>query len=962
MWIRLVALLALAAAPVFAGHGFFSPAPSQGGSILTDLVPGPNGAPWALAGGALYRAREDGRSFRFVHPWTDGFYLYPDPSDPATLVTEDIRDRKLSISRDAGETWQELPLPGALPRVTGFAATRNAWYAVAIDSLDPEPGSRPYRSVDQGRTWELMTSSDFVGTSIDALPGGELVVMWDFRGIFITSDGSPDVVEGPVFIDSPIHVEISPAAPNRILVFEGETLLRSVDRGRTFDRISLFDTIFSRLGRVETLTDPQNPNRIVAAGVTTGRDVLLTSDDGGATWALRNSAALEGRSFPTLLQDPCSSQVIYAAFRNSSGFLRSTDFGRTWIEPPPPTPGLGEFSFTGPIGRGEGCRIYASTSLGLLTSLDRGDTWESADRGFRGIESSAIAFDRANPLGAWAGGLGLHRSRDGGRTWTRLDNAFAGLSVRDVLTHPDGSLLVLVGNDRQDTDVLWRSVDGGETFTTSTVVAENDFSSVVAVDPRDPSRVVAVGRQVGVQQSLDFGRTWTLITEDDGLTDFPNRSLAIDPTAESTLWGAEFSGPVRSLDGGVTWEETGPDDSIYRVVVHPQTGHVWALGSLLWRSVDGGETFQSIPDLFGRFQDLAVDRNDPQTLYLSRDCTPDLPTLYRSTDGGDTWSDAEPAWAGGDIGRLAQNPGAPEEWIAAASQGLHWRSNAADPGCASASAGVGGLCLRQGRFAVRAAWSDFTGRSGQAEMVPFQTDESGVFTFFSPDNWELMVKVLDGCGFNGHRWVFAAGVTNVDFTIQVTDRSTGELRQYFNVLGEAAPAVTDTEAFRCADSGDALPSKPAASNALASGITMTAQSALTALSSLRQANELKMTGCGTEDDPALCLGPDGRFRVSARWRDFSDRRGAAEPVSFSTDDSGLFTFFSPGNWELMVKVLDGCGFNNRVWIFGAGTTNVEFDLTITDQETGVTRSYRNPLGEPSAAIIDTSAFDACPSG
>ena len=58
-----------------------------------------------------------------------------------------------------------------------------------------------------------------------------------------------------------------------------------------------------------------------------------------------------------------------------------------------------------------------------------------------------------------------------------------------------------------------------------------------------------------------------------------------------------------------------------------------------------------------------------------------------------------------------------------------------------------------------------------------------------------MVKVLDGCGVNGHYWVFAAATTNVEYTLRVEDTATGHVRRYENPLGVSSPAVTDTMAF-----------------------------------------------------------------------------------------------------------------------------------------------------------------------
>jgi hypothetical protein len=79
--------------------------------------------------------------------------------------------------------------------------------------------------------------------------------------------------------------------------------------------------------------------------------------------------------------------------------------------------------------------------------------------------------------------------------------------------------------------------------------------------------------------------------------------------------------------------------------------------------------------------------------------------------------------------------------------------------------------------------------------VPLAGGDSGAFWFFGFSNWEMLVKVLDGCGVNGHFWVFAAGSTDLEYTLRVTDTSTGNVQEYFNPLGGTATAITDTIAF-----------------------------------------------------------------------------------------------------------------------------------------------------------------------
>ncbi len=114
------------------------------------------------------------------------------------------------------------------------------------------------------------------------------------------------------------------------------------------------------------------------------------------------------------------------------------------------------------------------------------------------------------------------------------------------------------------------------------------------------------------------------------------------------------------------------------------------------------------------------------------------------------------------------------------------------------------------------------------------------------------------------------------------------------------------------------------------------------------------------DATTLCLG-EGRFQVKATWRDHQDRSGEAQVVAGANQTSGAFWFFGPDNWELLVKVLDGCSYNGHYWFFAAGATDVEFTITVSDIETGQSKSYTSPLG-PASAITDTVAFASCDAG
>ncbi len=251
------------------------------------------------------------------------------------------------------------------------------------------------------------------------------------------------------------------------------------------------------------------------------------------------------------------------------------------------------------------------------------------------------------------------------------------------------------------------------------------------------------------------------------------------------------------------------------------------------------------------------------------------------------------------------------------------------------------LCLSSERFQVEVTWRDFAGQTGNAEVVPFRSDDSGLLWFFDSDNWEMLVKVLDGCPLNGHFWVFAAATANVEYTLTVTERATGLQRSYENALGVASPATTDTQAFACGSNGRTgrlavrQPEEPRLSGVAKNAATGSPGSA-----------------CVPAND-RLCLGPGGRYAVEVAWRDFVGNTGRGRRVEFGSADSGLFWFFDSENWEMLVKVLDGCGANGSAWIFGAATTDVEYSLTVTDTLSGRSASYTNSLGNSSSAIVAT---------
>ena len=105
------------------------------------------------------------------------------------------------------------------------------------------------------------------------------------------------------------------------------------------------------------------------------------------------------------------------------------------------------------------------------------------------------------------------------------------------------------------------------------------------------------------------------------------------------------------------------------------------------------------------------------------------------------------------------------------------------------------LCLHGDRFEVRVEWWTGDGETGSALVVAEATQDSGLFRFFDADNWEILIKVLDGCAVNGNYWVYGASTTDLGYVIRVVDTRTGDVREYRNDPGRPAAAITDARAF-----------------------------------------------------------------------------------------------------------------------------------------------------------------------
>jgi len=243
------------------------------------------------------------------------------------------------------------------------------------------------------------------------------------------------------------------------------------------------------------------------------------------------------------------------------------------------------------------------------------------------------------------------------------------------------------------------------------------------------------------------------------------------------------------------------------------------------------------------------------------------------------------------------------------------------------------LCLLNGRFRVTATWENqFNGASGVAH-VPRRSNSlpssfynlSGFLYFDDPNNIELIVKILDFGSENVIK-VFYGQLTNLRFTISVTDTRTNQTKTYQNTAGDCGGFDNN-------------------------GFPSNAFSTILKPRSPRPRVGRSVRGSCRADADTMCL-LNNRFQVEMTWRNqFNNTSGTGIPTRLS-DLTGAFAFTDRANLETLVKVLE---FPDRFLVLYGALSNLEYRLTIRDTVTGTVETYDNPAGRYCGGL-DNDAF------
>ncbi|MEJ2757814.1 MAG: hypothetical protein P8046_04955 [Anaerolineales bacterium] len=659
-----------------------------------------------------------------------GYDIRMDPRNPDVMYVTDAWAGAFK-SLDGGETW--FPINSGITARVGPSGDGIPVFSLTIDPNHPDTlwagtqfGGGVFRSDDGGQNWRSLSNGiqeralTIRGFTVE--PGNSNVVYlageissWEWNNEVALPGLGLDMTKGAVYKtvnggqnwtriwygdNLARYIWISPEDTNLVYVstgiFDREAansnpdtidpggvgILRSHDGGNTWEALGpengfredelYFGSLFMH---------PENPAILIAAA---GNDPYQTAlqraigaiyltEDGGDHWervlALSNASVVE-----ICTGDP---QVVYAASIN--GVHRSDDGGHTWMEVAGHLWGsedvLAGFPIDLQCDPRDPMRIFVNNYIGgNFLSQDGGLTWQVASKGYTGALLSQVSVAAADPAHVYsASRMGVFASPDGGDNWVGTAyfpaRAPEAIVVATDTFNPDHILAVLM-DAGPDPKVSW---DGGKSWGVidtglwASGHKEGDMVTRIVFSAFDPRMVLAAAgiRNCytqpeicegspghGIILSMDRGNTWTQTS----LTDA--QVFDIEIVSESTAYATAYPDLVyRSTDGGQTWEMIAQGlaeqvpvtpnldaDIILRpvlasIAVDPfDHDHLFAgfeKGGLMI-SKDGGFTWEIaasglVPEM--SIIDIEADQVHPGVVYVG---SPDSGVYYTS-DGGNSW-------------------------------------------------------------------------------------------------------------------------------------------------------------------------------------------------------------------------------------------------------------------------------------------------------------------------------------
>jgi photosystem II stability/assembly factor-like uncharacterized protein len=514
-------------------------------------------------------------------------------------------------SQDRAATWQER---------TAIGPSGTPPYSLLIDPTDKETlyaiASSAAASAsdlhtlfvthDGAATWTQITGAEVAGSLYAvAIPESDPTSIWlaGANGVYVSRNSGASFALSfvPNYSQAASVVAVDPSNANNVFVsgFYGR-FYKTSDNGANW--VEITDNIQSNSAFSIGLQPSQSGLHVLVGGFAG----IYLSTVGGTQWSARDKGFL-GTRITSLSADATLDRIYISTLNNGVHYLAGGASTTTAVNNSQLMQ-LGLPATSTPINSvlvqdASAGRLFAAVNSEIGVSSDGGASWSGLgfNSPFRDWLTSLVSSP-GNPQVILASGLtSLHRTADGGKNWSKITTGLpANTSVSKVAFSYSDPLVVyavpapLSGSTGHYG--VYRSTDGGQSWSAANSGIETAAVSALAVDPKDAQTLYAsAGSKLWVSTSA--GSSWKASNWDSFAWGLPT-ALAVDSVNPRTIYAASYLTVGRSIDKGETWEVL--RDSSARplgwgetALVDPKRPHTLLLGT--YRS--GVQQISISPDL-----------------------------------------------------------------------------------------------------------------------------------------------------------------------------------------------------------------------------------------------------------------------------------------------------------------------------------------------------------------------------